>query len=167
MPLAGRLLLFWGLVGQTLLASPLQSGETPSVPSDIVRYLEGAWWNVDITLTTGREVELNEYREEMAATDSQTLTVTAFKVQRGEDITRRIVIRSAGDSVFMTQDSFTVRGIRTGNLIELTGTYQQYQVAFRLYLMDDIYVYQKDLWEDGRVVQTQMSYLRRLRSPGR
>lgn len=139
---------------------------TAEIPNEIVSFLEGTWWNVDINIGRDGAVTLNEYREEMVVADPQTLTVTAFKIKAGEDVTKNITISVEGDSVVLAQDNFAARGIRRGNHIELTGSFENFDIVFRLYLMGDTYIYQKDMYEAGEVVHSQMSYLRRVRETG-
>lgn len=147
-------------------AAAQSAGDSLHPPNEIVRFLEGEWWNVDISVAPDAEVALNEYREKMIIKDPQTLTVTAFKIKGGQDVTSDIIIRLDGDRVTLIQDGFSAHGTKTGNFIALEGTHQQFTMSFRLYLMGDTYIYQKDVWEDGRVVHSQMSYLRRLRDIG-
>ncbi len=139
---------------------------TAVAPNEIILFLEGEWWNVDITISGDGDVTLNEYREIMVIKDHQTLTVTAFEIREGNDITKDIVIKLDGDSVLLAQDGFEARGVKQGNFVSLSGFHDGIEIRFRLYLMGDTYIYQKDVWENGRVVQSQMSYMQRVYKPG-
>ena len=135
-------------------------------PNEIIAFLEGEWWNVDITVSEDGKVTLNEYRELMTVKDSRTITVTAFEIKDGVDVTKDIVIEVHGDSVVMAQEDFEAFGRKEGNRIILEGVHDTYRIEFRLYLMGDTYIYQKDVWEQGRIIQSQMSYLQRIKRPG-
>jgi len=137
-----------------------------TVPNEVVRFLEGEWWNVDITVSKEGDITLNEYREKMTVKDHQTLTVTAFEIREGVDVTKDITVRIDGDSVVLAQEGFEARGIKTGNRLILEGKHGAYRIEFRLYLMGDAYIYQKDVWLDGEIVQSQMSYLQRVNTRG-
>ncbi len=134
--------------------------------NDIISFLEGEWWNVDITVAGDGGVTLNEYRELMTVKDRQTITVTAFDIREGTDVTKDITIEVRGDSVVLKQDGFEARGTKIGNRVVLEGKYEAMRMEFRLYLMNDTYIYQKDIWENGVIVQSQMSYLRRINPRG-
>ena len=137
-----------------------------AAPNEIVQFLEGEWWNVDITVTEESGVRLNEYRELMVIKDDQTLTVTAFKIKEGQDVTKDITIKMAGDSVTLAQEGFEAHGVKTGNFVSLSGTSGEFVIEFRLYLMGDTYVYQKDVRKGDEVIESQVSYLERIIHPG-
>jgi len=151
------------LVALTLIALP---APVSAAPNEIVQFLEGEWWNVDITITEESGVRLNEYREMMVVKDDQTLTVTAYKIKEGQDVTKDITIKMTGDSVTLAQEGFEAHGVKTGNFISLSGTAGDFGIEFRLYLMGDTYIYQKDVRKDGEVIESQMSYLERIIKPG-
>ncbi len=151
------------LVALTLIALP---APVSAAPNEIVQFLEGEWWNVDITITEESGVRLNEYREMMVVKDDQTLTVTAYKIKEGQDVTKDITIKMTGDSVTLAQEGFEAHGVKTGNFISLSGTAGDFRIEFRLYLMGDTYIYQKDVRKDGEVIESQMSYLERIIKPG-
>jgi hypothetical protein len=141
-------------------------GYASAEPNEIVQFLEGEWWNVDITITAESGVKLNEYREMMVVKDDQTLTVTAFKIKEGKDVTKDITIKMAGDSVTLAQEGFEARGVKTGNFVKLSGASGEFSIEFRLYLMGDAYIYQKDVRKGDDVIESQMSYLQRVKHPG-
>jgi len=142
------------------------SSSVTAAPNEIVQFLEGEWWNVDITITEETGVRLNEYREVMVIKDDQTLTVTAFKIKEGQDVTKDITIKMNGDSVTLGQGDFEAHGVKTGNLVSLSGKAGDFIIDFRLYLMGDTYIYQKDVHKGDEVIESQMSYLERVIKPG-
>ena len=133
-----------------------------SKPNELIRFLDGIWTTRDIALTPDKEVKITEYREVMKMKDSETITITAFGIDKGKDITRDMTMKLEGNKVTMSQRDFSAKGTKNGNLVSLRGTYQNQTFDFRLYLMEDKYIYQKDVWEDNKVVEVQMSYLQRL-----
>ena len=84
----------------------------------------------------------------------------------GVDVTKDITVRLDGDSVVLAQEGSEARGRKTGNRLLLEGNQGAYRIEFRLYLMGDAYIYQKDVWEGGEIVQSQMSYLQRINIRG-
>jgi len=51
--------------------------------------------------------------------------------------------------------------VKKGNFVSLRGTYGDSVFDFRLYLLGDKYVFQKDVWKGSKIVEVQMSYLLR------
>jgi len=132
-----------------------------SKPNELIRFLNGIWTTRDITITPNKEVKITEYKEVMKMKDSETITITALGIDKGKDVTRDMTIKLEGDKVTMSQRDFSAKGIKNGNLVSLRGTYENQIFDFRLYLMENKYIYQKDVWENNRIVEIQMSYLLR------
>lgn len=161
-----RTLLIPGLLLCLLGAASPGSGQGPDADPGIPAFLEGTWMSTDVSTGPGQPVEQRSYVERMVATDDSTVTITAFGVgPDGGDITRDIVFRVRGDSVVMAQGDFAARGVRRGNFLTLEGRADGATYAFRLYLLDDRYIYQMDVWRGGRVVRSQSSYLVRIPAP--
>jgi hypothetical protein len=129
--------------------------------NEIVEFLEGTWVTRDVTLTPDKEVKFEEYKEVMKVKDPETIRITALGIDKGEDVTRDMVIRLVGDKVVLSQRDFCAEGVKKGNLVSLTGTHDDLVFDFRLYLLDDKYVFQKDVWRGSKIVEVQMSYLLR------
>ena len=134
-----------------------------SEPNEIIRFLEGIWITRDFTINPDREVKITEYKEVMKVKDSETITITALGIDKGKDVTRDMTIRKDGHNVILSQRGFSAKGTKRGNLVSLRGTYKNQVFDFRLYLMKDKYIYQRDVWENNRVIEVQMSYLQRSR----
>ena len=132
-------------------------------PNEIIRFLEGIWITRDFMINSDREVKITEYEEVMKVKNSETITITALGIDKGKDVTRDMTIRKDGHNVILSQRDFSAKGTKRGNLVSLRGTYKNQVFDFRLYLMKDKYVYQKDVWENNRVIEAQMSYLQRSR----
>jgi hypothetical protein len=127
----------------------------------IIEFLEGTWVTRDVTLAPNREVRVEEYKEIMKIKDSETISITALGIDKGQDVTRDMTIKLEGDKVTLSQRDFSAEGVKKGNAVSIRGTYNDLVFEFRLYLLDDKYVYQKDVWKDGKIVEVQMSYLLR------
>jgi hypothetical protein len=125
----------------------------------LVRFLEGTWMTTDITLTPNQEAKIDEYTEVMEIKDSETITITALGVDKGRDVTRDMVMRVVGDKVTLSQRDFSAEGLMKGNFVSLRGAYRDSVFDFRLYLLNDKYIYQKDVWKDNKITEVQMSYL--------
>ena len=129
--------------------------------NELISFLKGVWTTTDITITPNKEVKITEYREVMKRKNNETITITALGIDKGKDVTRDMTLKLHGDKVTMSQRDFSAKGTKNGNLVSLRGTYQNQIFNFRLYLMEDKYVFQKDVWEKNRIVEIQMSYLLR------
>jgi hypothetical protein len=128
-------------------------------PNEIVRFLEGTWLTKDITVKPRDETKISEYVERMNVKNHETITITAVGVNGLKKITRDIAFKMNGSQVTMMQRDFSAKGIMNNNIIILQGDYREHSFTFRLYLMDDKYVFQKDVLKDGRIIESQMSYL--------
>ena len=115
----------------------------------------------DVTVTPNHEVKVEEYEEIMKIKDSETISITALGLDKGKDVTRDMVIRLVGDKVVLSQRDFSAEGVKKGNFVSVRGIYGDLVFDFRLYLLDDKYVFQKDVWRGSKIVEVQMSYLLR------
>lgn len=129
--------------------------------NEIVEFLEGTWVTRDVTVTPNQEVKVEEYVEIMKIKDSETVSITALGIDKGKDVTRDMVIRLVGDKVVLSQRDFSAEGVKKGNFVSVRGAYGDLVFDFRLYLLDDKYVFQKDVWRGSKIVEVQMSYLLR------
>jgi hypothetical protein len=136
--------------------------ERGSRANEIVEFLEGTWVTRDVTITPSKEVKVEEYKEVMKIKDSETVSITALGIDKGRDVTRDMVIRLDGDRVVLSQRDFFAKGVKKGNLVSLRGTHDGLVFDFRLYLLGDKYVFQKDVWKGSKIVEVQMSHLLRL-----
>jgi hypothetical protein len=130
--------------------------------NEIIEFLEGTWVTRDVTLTSNKEVKVEEYKEVMKIKDSETIRITALGIDKGQDVTRDMVIRLDCDKVVLSQRDFSAEGVKKGNLVSLRGAHDDLVFDFRLYLLGDKYVFQKDVWKGGKIVEVQMSHLLRL-----
>ncbi|MGD0496213.1 MAG: hypothetical protein ABSB28_09280 [Candidatus Bathyarchaeia archaeon] len=135
--------------------------EDKSRANEIVEFLKGTWVTRDVTVTPNHEVKVEEYREIMKIKDSETLSITALGVDKGQDVTRDMVIRLVGNKVVLSQRDFSAEGVKKGNFVSVRGTHDDLVYDFRLYLLDGKYVFQKDIWREGKIVEVQMSILLR------
>jgi hypothetical protein len=129
--------------------------------NEIVEFLEGTWVTRDVTVTPNQGVKVEEYEEIMKIKDSETISITALGVDKGKDVTRDMIIKLVGDKVVLSQRDFSAEGVKKGNLVSLRGTQDLLVYDFRLYLLGDKYVFQKDVWRGSKIVEVQMSYLLR------
>jgi hypothetical protein len=133
---------------------------------EFMRFIEGTWINTDITLRPGDTPQIRRHFERMVVRDDTTLNITAYDLgPGGQDINRDITFVARGDSIVMGQRGFEARGVREANRLTLQGEMDGHTYVFRLYMLDNHYVYQMDVWFEERIVQSQMSYLTRAPSP--
>lgn len=97
----------------------------------------------------------------MKIKDAETITITALGIDNGKDVTRDMIIKVDGDEVIISQGDFSAKGVKKGNSASLRGTIQNRVYDFRVYFLEDKYVYQKDIWENNNIAEIQMSYLLR------
>lgn len=135
--------------------------EAKSKPNDIIKFLEGTWTTRDTTITPNQKIKIEEYGEIMKIKNPETITITALGINKGKNVTRDMTIKMKGYEVIMSQGDFSAKGMKKGNFVSLRGTYQDRVFDFRLYVLEDKYVYQKDVWENNNIIETQMSYLLR------
>jgi hypothetical protein len=129
--------------------------------NEIVEFLDGTWVTRDVTVTPNEEVKVEEYREIMKIKDFETVSITALGLDNGKDVTRNMVIRLVGDKVVLSQRDFSAEGVKRENFVSVRGTHDDFVYDFRLYLLDDKNVFQKDVWRGSKIVEVQMSYLLR------
>ena len=115
----------------------------------------------DVTVTSDREVKVEEYVEVMKVKDFETVSITALGLDKGNDVTRDMVIRLLGDRVVLSQRDFSAEGVKKGNFVSVRGDYGDLVFDFRLYFLDGKYVFEKDVWRGSKIVEVQMSYLLR------
>jgi len=133
-------------------------------PNLIIKFLEGDWYCTNFITEPNKEIIKSEYKEKMVIKDNHTITITAYGINDGETLTRDMtIIVDDSKMVTLKQGDFQATGRLDGNMaLIFNESYKGKKYTFRLYLMDDKYVYQKDIWENNTVIQTQMSYLERL-----
>jgi hypothetical protein len=100
----------------------------------------------------------------MKTKDPETLTITALGINKGKDVTRDMIVKVKGDEVILSQGDFSARGTKKNNSASLRGAFQNRVYDFRLYFLKDKYIYQKDVWENDKIIEIQMSYLLRSRN---
>ncbi len=129
----------------------------------IIEFLEGEWECHDTTIIPDEPPKEKTYRESMRALDAHTIEITAYGYDERDLFTKSMRLELDGEDLTMSQDGFKASGKFIGNYAKLVNDdYEGYTYHIRLALLDDIYVFQKDCFEEGVLVRTQMSYLRRL-----
>lgn len=130
-------------------------------PNEIIGFLSGKWKTKDIVMTEGSEIQSREYIEIMKIKDSSTVTITAKGYDNGRDLTRDMTIE-VGKDVVLKQGTFSAIGSKVGNSISLDGIQDNRTYRFRLYLLGDKFIFERDVIEKGNIVEVQMSYLTRI-----
>lgn len=130
-------------------------------PNEIIRFLVGKWKTKDVVITADKEIQSRDYIEIMEAKNSTTVTVTALGYDKGKDLKRDMTIE-LNDVVALRQGDFSASGSKHGNSISLSGSQDDRTYQFRMYLLDDKFIFQRDVIEQGNVVEAQMSYLMRI-----
>jgi hypothetical protein len=134
---------------------------SPTQPNDLVSFLTGKWDNVSFEISNGQPLKREAYPETMIAKDPDTLTITAHGFRDGKDLTKDMQLVLRGNKITLKQGSFTATGVREDQLYTLKGQHQGQEYRFRLYTLGDKYVFHRETWKDGKVLQVDMSYLER------
>jgi len=128
----------------------------------IVTFLEGSWHCETVRVHDG-EVFKTAYDETMRKIDGHTLEITAYGMNNGKDLTKPMKIVLEGCNVTLAQDSFMARGSFKGNVVKVSGnTEDGNHHRLKIVLMDNVFIYQSDVWRNDTIVDTQWSHLRRL-----
>lgn len=139
----------------------MAGGKTGSNANDLVSFLVGAWDNVSFEISDQKPVRRESYAETMVSKDSNTLTITAHGFRDGKDLTKDMKLELGGDDVILSQGSFAAKGRREDNLYTLKGDYEGKEYRLRLYTLGDKYVFHRETWKNGKILQVDMSYLTR------
>ena len=130
-------------------------------PNEIIRFLIGAWKTNDVMVSVNKEVQTKSYTEAMKIKNQDSVTITAYGYDNGKNLTRDMTIEM-GDQVTLRQGNFFASGHMHANAVTLRGAQDGRQYEFRLYFMEDKFIFQRDVLEKGKIVEAQMSYLERL-----
>ena len=133
-------------------------------PNEIIRFLSGKWRARDVVITADNDVHSREYTEIMEIKDPVTVTITAIGYEDGRDISRDMIIEME-DEVTLRQANFIAKGSKDGNCVSLSGSQESRTYRFRLYLLGDKFIFQRDVVEEGNLIEAQMSYLIRISDP--
>ena len=128
-------------------------------PNELVKFLEGSWHNYTISIGPGVPVEKDDYAESMQIKDKETIMITAHKYKDGEDLQRDMKLILNENEIIMRQGNFEARGKKEGNVYYLKGVQQGKEYRFRLYTLEDKYIFHSETWKDGKVEHINMSYL--------
>lgn len=134
-----------------------------SSPNELVRFLKGEWQNVTVSIKDGVPVKIDKYAETMAVKSANVITITAHGYNNGKDLTRDMQLILNGNQIEMKQGDFLAKGHREGNGYYLRGEYKQAEYRFRLYTLGDKFVFQNEKWQNGKLIQIEMSYLTRIK----
>ena len=125
----------------------------------LVTFLSGNWDNVSFEISDGNPIKRESYPETMLTKDFDTLTITAHGYRDGKDLTKDMQLELRGNELTMRQGTFSAKGSREGNLYSLKSEMNGTEYRFRLYTLGDKYVFHRETWKSGQVVQVDMSYL--------
>lgn len=127
--------------------------------NELVRFLEGRWENVSFEIAPGKPVKREAYDETMAVKDGETITITAHGYRDAQDATKYMLLRVRGEQVEMSQGTFSAKGTREDQVYSLRGEHGGKEFRFRLYALDDRFIFHREIWSGGKIEQVDMSYL--------
>lgn len=130
-----------------------------SSPNDLVKFLTGKWDNISFEIADGKPIKREEYPETMLTKDADTLTITAHGLKNGEDVTKDMHLEVRGNEVTMSQGPFKATGTREDAVYSMKGIFDGTEYRFRLYTLGDKYVFHRETWKNGKILQMDMSYL--------
>lgn len=136
------------------------AGEKSTIKAnDLVSFLTGKWDNISFEISNGEPVKREAYPETMVTKDFDTLTITAHGFRDGKDLTKDMKLIVRGDDITMSQGTFVAKGKREDKLYSLKGEQAGSEYRLRLYTLGDKYVFHRETWKDGKLLQMDMSYL--------
>jgi hypothetical protein len=149
-----------------ILMKLLSSAESFAVQNgapanDLVNFLSGKWDNVSFEISDRKPIKREAYPETMVIKDFDTLTITAHGFRNGKDLTKDMKLELRGNEIIMSQGSFVAKGVREDNLYSLKALYEGTEYRLRLYTLGDKYVFHRETWKNGKILQVDMSYLTR------
>ena len=126
----------------------------------IMDYLIGDW-HCKSVLTDDQGIREEAYKETIIKKDCDTLSITAFGIREGENVTKPMVFKEKGDDIYMIQGDFEARGKATKNALYLIGQNDNKTYNFRLYFLKNVFLYQMEAIQNGKILSTNASFLTR------
>ena len=127
----------------------------------LVSFLEGKWHNYSILVPDSSSISKEDYKETISIKNDSTITITAHNYKDGKDLTRDMVLVVKNNTVSTQQGDFKASGICEGNVYYMKGEAAGKEYRFRLYTMNDTYVFHSEIWVNGKIEMMNMSYLLR------
>jgi len=127
--------------------------------NELVSFLIGKWDNLSFEVTDGKPVKTETYSETMIAKDFDTLIITAHEYRNGKDLSREMCLKLDGNNITMMQGDFLAKGKCENNLYTFAASINESEYRFRIYTLGDKFVFHRETWKNGNVVQVDMSYL--------
>ncbi|MBU6450142.1 MAG: hypothetical protein KGS72_00070 [Cyanobacteria bacterium REEB67] len=127
----------------------------------LIDFLVGDWQNTSFEIADGRPVKKETYAESMVAKDADTLTITARAYRNGKDLVKEMHIVIKGKHATLSQGPFTAKGKREGNAYYFVGKDAGKQYRLRLFTLGDKYVFSREIWNEGKAEEVDLSYLTR------
>lgn len=129
-------------------------------PNEIIKYMSGNWDAQDIMIDQQGNVSTDEYKEQIRIKDHETTEITANGIQGGKVITRDMKISMVG-GLTLSQGYVTLKGEKKENSLVFRGSDQGNTYEIRLCMFPKSFSFQRDVWNNGKVVEVQMSHVRR------
>ncbi|WP_372643666.1 hypothetical protein [Ancylomarina sp.] len=129
--------------------------------NQLVKFLEGKWHNYSILVSDSSSISKEDYKEKMSIKNDSTITITAYNYKDGKDLTRDMILVVKNNIVTTRQGDFKASGICEGNVYSMKGYFEDKEYRFRLYTMNDKYIFHREVWVNGKVEMMNMSYLLR------
>lgn len=103
----------------------------------------------------GRPITKRAFPESFKSKDQDTLIVQAHGVAK------EMHIKVRGEKVEMSLGGSEFSGHVEGNTYYLKGKLEGSEFRFRLYTIQDKYMFQRETWVDGKIQQIDMAFLQR------
>lgn len=129
--------------------------------NELVQFLEGKWINTNVEVHLDLPLSKKTLRETRRKKGMDSITITSLDSDTGKEIVKDLQLIVRGNEIKMRQGSFMAKGTKKGNVYLLNGRLDNKEYFFRLYLMEDKFVFHREIWMDGRVQNLDISCLER------
>jgi len=128
-------------------------------PNELIKFLVGNWQNVSFEIADSKPVKKESYAESMVLKDNDTITITAHGYKNGKDLVKDMRLVLKGQRTELSQGPYVAKGKREKNVYYFVGKENGKEYKLRLYTLGDKYVFNREIWSDGRVEEVDISYL--------
>lgn len=129
--------------------------------NELVQFLEGSWKNTSVEVDLDKPMQKNTFMESRRKKGLDTITITSRNEMTGQELTKDMQLIVRGKEIKLRQGSFMATGSRQGNMYLLSGRLDDREYYFRLYLMEDKFIFHREIWSDGHVQHVDISCLER------
>lgn len=129
--------------------------------NELVQFLEGRWLNTSVEVDLDQPMQKKTLLERRKKKGLDTITITSRDQATGQEMIKDMQLIVRGKEIKLRQGSFMATGSRQGNMYLLSGRLDDKEYIFRLYMMEDKFIFHREIWLDGHVQHVDISCLER------